>query len=1055
MQYYNIGEQAFREKTFKLISKFETFEDKPYFDKFNSIAIGYGFDIVVNSYNDVNETIAHWKNVFKDASFVSEIDIEKILKSPYINDISINDALYKIHQHVKAEKNNKSKTKHSYTDNVIKKLISLNFVLASESDGKKVLNNLLYSIPDPYSKKLSDRLKEKSCTISEILNYTNEQAALLSMVYNAGKGIIGKNFSQALRDSDRFRAWCEIRYCSNSSMSFGLARRRIAESNIFGLYENHQANNLICEYKLDDIKNDMMTFTDVLHVFSNLNIKNTPYEPINYLTYISNMDYKRKYGDNTLENKYKETRYSPKDDAYYPVEKLLSPLIKYINHLFGNKYTDSQGKIIESFDLDKIFVIDTAILSANKITLQAKLHDIITYFGNNITSSSSTGNDLTPEETSLNLLIIMKGSNPSVINFNDLLRNKDFVSITLVLLKDNNCIDVSEINTENVNILSCDPNNPDKIEQIKGKIEVQQSSIENEDIDFSSDLNFSAEGYTARYKPESKTLAIYDENDNKVVELCNYIPGTIKAAIESDKFIPESELGDEQPYGSFEYKCIIEYKYNVSDIKDAPFYAFIVATQEIIQSKIQVESKNNIYAIFKFNIDSNKLANSKVVFSANKQDFQSLKDANKLAQSTGLISLAELKAGHKDGKHQLSNIFLVNHCSVKQGDKCFILEAHYSKSLDEPFYKEKAKNTKWGYIIQSGCNEIKFSNQNVNYIEKKTGSTITINYDELKPPFNKSMSINFYPYMVSPSQKVYASVRCEPLSYSVSSCEKDEKSYGIYSVRAIYQSRNTAKQTGNNSQSQFVITDKVKQNTKWIILSFKSTLSQQEIDSIRNQYLSMQTIKIEECTFNDYSVKKTTGSELKYELKNCQEWVDSIVYFYPYVYSIEKDICQSWDLRQPFYLSFTGSTLSIKSVLFSKESNNLTNTLISVTAYSGKPLEQKPENSFYKSYEVDINKKKMYFVYDKERQLLVKEGPIPERDYYLNLEDIRKMNFWGDRDHWGKYNTPLYSTPSLDNQEILLEKDTKRNNFYIHGGLEYGDEGGIDLADKDKNFFNK
>ena len=1027
LSYTKLTKEDFDKLIRDILIKFETFVDRPYHDNDGNIAIGYGFDLTMHTNKTIDETAKKWEEYFTGINFIKTIDFKTILNTQ----IKVGNQQKTVHSLLLEVKSGDS----SNIAKVISSFEANNFILKSEEEGFNLLKKLLNS----YYIDLHNHLKSNNVTIDNFKD-TYENVALLSLFYNGKTDLVGPGLMGALKNSDRFKAWYEIRYNSNGNKLSGLAKRRMYEGYFFGLYENREANNEILNNKLPS--KDMILFSDILNIFQYLNYAGFNSKKKSYTA----LEYFKDYENNHIYINNNTTIVSnrqafEKDIPYFLCDDLFKPVHEYINHLFGNKYTDSQGKIIESFD--------------NKITLQAKLHDIITYFGNNITSSSSTGNDLTPEETSLNLLIIMKGSNPSVINFNDLLRNKDFVSITLVLLKDNNCIDVSEINTENVNILSCDPANPDKIEQIKGKIEVQQSSPENEDIDFSSDLNFSAEGYTARYKPESKTLAIYDENDNKVVELCNYIPGTTKAAIESDKFIPESELGDEQPYGSFEYRCIIEYKYNVSDIKDAPFYAFIVATQEIIPSKIQVESKNNIYAIFKFNIDSNKLANSKVVFSANKQDFQSLKDANKLAQSTGLISLAELKAGHKDCKHQLSNIFLVNDCSVKQGDKCFILEAHYSKSLDEPFYKEKAKNTKWGYIIQSGCNEIKFSNQNVNYIKTKTGSTITINYDELEPPFNKSMSINFYPYMVSPSQKVYASVRCEPLSYSVSSCEKDEKLYGTYSVRAIYKSRNTVKQTGNNSQSQFVITDEVKQNTKWIILSFKSTLSQQEIDSIRNQYLSMQTIKIEECTFNDYSVKKTTGSELKYELKNCQEWVDSIVYFYPYVYSIEKDICQSWDLRQPFYLSFTGSSLSIKSVLFSKESNNLTNTLISVAAYSGKPLEQKPENSFYKSYEVDINKKKMYFVYDKERQLLVKEGPIPERDYYLDLEDIRKMNFWGDRDHWGKYNTPLYSIPSLDNQEILLEKDTKRNNFYIHGGLEYGDEGGIDLADKDKNFFNK
>ena len=42
---------------------------------------------------------------------------------------------------------------------------------------------------------------------------------------------------------------------------------------------------------------------------------------------------------------------------------------------------------------------------------------------------------------------------------------------------------------------------------------------------------------------------------------------------------------------------------------------------------------------------------------------------------------------------------------------------------------------------------------------------------------------------------------------------------------------------------------------------------------------------------------------------------------------------------------------------------------------------------------------------------------------------------------WGKYNIPIYTNKECTN---TIESTTQRNNFYIHGGESYGDNGGID-----------
>lgn len=76
---------------------------------------------------------------------------------------------------------------------------------------------------------------KKKQALKPLLN-TEEGVALFSLYYNTPK-LIGKGLQSALKENNRFRAWFEIRYRSNGGKSKGIAKRRFAESNIFGLFD--------------------------------------------------------------------------------------------------------------------------------------------------------------------------------------------------------------------------------------------------------------------------------------------------------------------------------------------------------------------------------------------------------------------------------------------------------------------------------------------------------------------------------------------------------------------------------------------------------------------------------------------------------------------------------------------------------------------------------------------------------------------------------------------------------------------------------------------------
>ena len=128
-------------------------------------------------------------------------------------------------------------------------------------------------------------------------------------------------------------------------------------------------------------------------------------------------------------------------------------------------------------------------------------------------------------------------------------------------------------------------------------------------------------------------------------------------------------------------------------------------------------------------------------------------------------------------------------------------------------------------------------------------------------------------------------------------------------------------------------------------------------------------------------------------------------------------------------LHFNGKLLTI---IVNKDDKEIER--ISFQAVSGSPQEK--------------SNGKHYFTYEKERQMLKNEGPIPEGEYYIDINKISEVPTYRlDRQYsWGVKNVPI----ELNNQETY-----GRYGFYIHGSWSAGSAGCIDLWDKNEMFFDK
>ncbi|RDU61626.1 hypothetical protein CQA53_09900, partial [Helicobacter didelphidarum] len=97
-----------------------------------------------------------------------------------------------------------------------------------------------------------------------------------------------------------------------------------------------------------------------------------------------------------------------------------------------------------------------------------------------------------------------------------------------------------------------------------------------------------------------------------------------------------------------------------------------------------------------------------------------------------------------------------------------------------------------------------------------------------------------------------------------------------------------------------------------------------------------------------------------------------------------------------------------------------------------------------------LNNTTYYFCLDKDWQKEKDKGAIPEGEYYININDIKERRTIFSENTFGK-NTRIYTDKDCSN---TTESHTQRENFYLHGGDKYGNNGGIDIGKNDKRFFN-
>lgn len=151
-----------------------------------------------------------------------------------------------------------------------------------------ILPEVVEIFRDGLNKKLAyTSISPQESKIDENSIGSNEYIALMSMTYN-NPSLVGDGLKARLRARNRFGAWYEIRYKSNADNEIGIAKRRFAESNEFGLFESRENNNAIKQNTLTDISINAISFEECLDLFSLLNVAKIKEKDEPSITYLQN-----------------------------------------------------------------------------------------------------------------------------------------------------------------------------------------------------------------------------------------------------------------------------------------------------------------------------------------------------------------------------------------------------------------------------------------------------------------------------------------------------------------------------------------------------------------------------------------------------------------------------------------------------------------------------------------------------------------------------------------------------------------------------------------------
>lgn len=261
----------FKNELGNTLEKAEGFREKLYYDGKNIATIGCGFNVTLK---DILQKVCDKK--YSDPK-MSEEEFAGLLNA-------INGVKVKTKENLRSEVSeylDGIKTEDGKSAKFAKFELSNDQIIDILPDVVEIFRDglnkkLAYTSISPQESKIDDKTKG-----------SNEYIALMSMTYN-NPSLVGSGLKAYLRDKNRFGAWYEIRYKSNADNDIGIAKRRFAESNEFGLFESNENNEALNNNALTNISINAISFEECLDLFSLLNVAKIKEKDEPSITYLQN-----------------------------------------------------------------------------------------------------------------------------------------------------------------------------------------------------------------------------------------------------------------------------------------------------------------------------------------------------------------------------------------------------------------------------------------------------------------------------------------------------------------------------------------------------------------------------------------------------------------------------------------------------------------------------------------------------------------------------------------------------------------------------------------------
>ncbi|RDU71091.1 hypothetical protein CQA57_07960 [Helicobacter anseris] len=357
-----------------------------YYDSEGIPTIGYGFNLTDFSVFEILKDYLHPKpnNWGKELGQIQALKFEKKeikvgekKKNIYVlNKISNNEKWEKITQEF--HKNHQKKDNQE----------SLCFDKAELGKNIETFDSILQSLfPYTLSRDLSEKsiatlLYKKIKTITNANEATregivktflgsSEGVALLSLYYN-NPTIIGRGLREAYEENNRFKMWFEIRYNSNKGKDIGIAKRRFAESNVFGLFKNTKRGEgykNTAKWGFADKENtNTAGLKETIRFFISLHSKFEKEGKKSYFEYVKYYESEKSFGGTTIPKKLadEDERNKPNLKHHFrPHTEVFSPFVKTFNEAMkeaigqtnqeANNSNNQQQEL--KFTLENILVI--------------------------------------------------------------------------------------------------------------------------------------------------------------------------------------------------------------------------------------------------------------------------------------------------------------------------------------------------------------------------------------------------------------------------------------------------------------------------------------------------------------------------------------------------------------------------------------------------------------------------------------------------------------------------------------------------------------------------